>query len=82
MASVANWYGLGLCTDVPLAVCDDIRTSTVYQKAEEKKEALLLYYLHTVPMASWPSVAGALYNMKENTALQAIKVFLKRTPAG
>ena len=82
MASVGNWYALGLCADVPLAVCDHISTSTAYLTEEKKKEALLLYYLHNVPMASWPSVAGALHHMKENTALQAMKVFLKHTPAG
>ena len=35
--------------------------STAYQTEEEKKEALLLYYLHTMPMASWQNVAGALH---------------------
>ena len=83
MASVKNWYRLGpyyggLC--VPLAVCDEI--STAYQTEEEKKEALLLYYLDTMPMASWQNVAGALHYQKEETALQAVKVFLKLTLAG
>ena len=85
MASVKNWYGLGwqpggLC--VPLAVCDEIRASTAYQTEEEKKEALLLYYLRTMPMASWHNVAGALHWGKKVTALQAVKALLKYTPAG
>ena len=83
MASVKNWYehfhgGL----DVPDTVCDGISDSTAYQTEEEKKEALLLYYLHTMPMASWQNVAGALHYMKEETALQAVKAFLKYTLAG
>ena len=87
MASVKNWYGLGGYTGggglyVPFAVCDEIRDSTAYQTEEEKKEALLLYYLHTIPMASWQNVAGALHFQEEETALQAVKVFLKFTPAG
>ena len=85
-ASVENWYNLGQYggggLNVPLAVCDDIRYNTAYKTEEQKKEALLLYYLHTVPMASWPSVAGALHYREEKTALQAVNVFLKRTPAG
>ena len=84
-ASVKDWHGLGQyigSLDVPTTVCDDIKDNTAYKTEEEKKEALLLYYLHTVPMASWPSVAGALHYRKEKTALQAINVFLKRTPAG
>ena len=84
-ASVKNWYDLGQYTgglNVPTAVCDDITNNTAYKTEEQKKEALLLYYLHTMPMALWPSVAGALHYRKEKTALQAINVFLKRTPAG
>ena len=85
MASVKNWYDLGVYYGglyVPVAVCDEIRASTAYQTEEEKKEALLLYYLDTMPMASWQNVAGALHFRKEKTALQAVKVFLKFTPAG
>ena len=85
MASVKNWYWLGQYDGglyVPTAVCDEIRDSTAYQTEEEKKEALLLYYLHTMPMASWQNVAGALHYRKEETALQAVKALLKYTPAG
>ena len=84
MASVKNWYYLGQRggLNVPDAVCHEIRDSTAYQTEEEKKEALLLYYLDTMPMASWQNVAGALHFRKEKTALQAVKVFLKLTLAG
>ena len=85
MASVKNWYGLGRYTgglDVPHAVCNEIMASTAYQTEEEKKEALLLYYLRTMPMASWQNVAGALHWRKEVTALRAVKALLKYTPAG
>ena len=83
MASVKNWYDLGRYVgglDIPIAVCDEIRANTATE--EEKKEALLLYYLHNMPMASWQSVAGALHFREEVTALQAVKAFLKYTPAG
>ena len=63
-------------------MCDDIRGNTAYKTEEEKKEALLVYYLLTMPMASWPSVAGALHRREEKTASQAVKVFLKGKPAG
>ena len=84
-ASVKNWYDLGQFAgglNVPTAVCDDIRGNTAYTTEEEKMEALLFYYLRTMPMASWPSVAGALHYTAEKTALQAVKVFLKDTAAG
>ena len=63
-------------------MCDEIKDNTDYQTEEEKKEALLLYYLRTMPMASWPSFAGALHYREETTASQAVKVFLKDIPAG
>ena len=53
-----------------------------YETEEEKKEALLLYYLRNVPSASWQNVAGALHYMEEVTALEAVNVFLKSPPAG
>ena len=54
----------------------------IYWTKEEKKEALLRYYLDNAPMVSWPSVAGALHYRKEKTALQDVKIFLKDTAAG
>ena len=63
-------------------MCDDIRDNTTYKTEEKKKEALLLYYLLTMPMASWPSVAGALHRRGEKAASQAVKDYLKTTPAG
>ena len=88
LASVHDWHSLG-CGDVyvvciglgvPVAVCDEIRDSADYQTVEEKKSAMFLYYLRTVPQPSWQTVAGALYGREEVTALEAVKVFLKHTP--
>ena len=59
-----------------------IKSNTAYKTEEEKKEALLLYYLHTVARASWQNVAGALHRMEQVTALEAVNVFLQSTPAG
>ena len=81
-ASVKNWQlgdyfsGLG----VPEAVRDEINTA--YQTEEEKKEAILLYFLHNVPMASWQRVAGVLHYVEEKTALEAVRAFTIFTPAG
>ena len=87
LASVHNWHSLGWGgtyigggLGVPYAVCDEIRDSADYQTEEEKKKAMLLYYLHTVPQPSWQTVAGALYRREEVIALEAVKVFLKHTP--
>lgn len=83
--SVKKWDELGHIYSglgVPGAVIDKIKSNTAYKTEKQKKEALLLYYLHTVPMASWQNVAGALHRMEEVTALEAVNVFLQSTPAG
>ena len=74
-SSVRDWYdpenGLG----VPLLVLDKIRANPATTE-EVKRTEVLLYFLRNVPMASWEMVAGALYSMEEEMALQAVKKFL------
>ena len=83
LASVKDWHSLGyynggLC--VPPAVGDDIRDNRPNKTEEEKKTEMLVYYLHTMPQASWQTIASALYYMEEVTALEAVKRFLHHTP--
>ena len=85
MASVMMWCELGWYPGgltVPYSVCAAIRANPAYKTDEEKREALLLYYLQTVSVASWQHVAGALQYREEAKALQAVKDFLKHIPAG
>ena len=77
-SSVQNWddlghyyYGLGVPTDVRDKISDNPAILT-----EEGKTAMLHYFLNNVPMASWQKIAGVLYYMEEETALQAAKRFL------
>ena len=70
-------YGLG----VPDAVIDKIKSNTAYPTEEERKETLLVYYLHTVARASWQTVAGVPHRREEVTALKAVNTFLESTPA-
>ena len=84
LASVKDWHSLG-CKytgglDVPGAVCDDIRDNRPNKTDEEKKTEMLVYYLHTMPQASWQTIAGVLYYREEVTALEAVKRFLHHTP--
>ena len=85
MISVVNWYKLGdyeCGLGVPRAVLDEIKNNTAYKTEEDKKEALLRYFLKNVPMASWEKVAGALYRMEEKTALEAVKAIMILRPTG
>ena len=82
-----DWYRLG-CYDysanavaglgVPLAVLDEIRANPAMTE-EDKKTKVLLYFLSNAPMASWEKVAGVLYSMEEERALEAVKEFLTVT---
>ena len=82
LASVKDWRNLGYAggLGVPTAVGDDIRDNRPNKTEEEKKTEMLVYYLHTVPQASWQTIAGALYYWEEVTALEAVKRFLHHTP--
>ena len=78
-SSVRHWrrlgdyrYGLG----VPYDVLNEIRRNPAILTKEDKMAAMLQYFLNNVPMASWQKVAGALYSVKEEKALQAAKKFL------
>ena len=70
---LGDYYnGLG----VPGPVLREIRDNPAMTTEEDKRTEVLLYFLRNDPMASWERVAGALYNMKEERALQAVKKFL------
>ena len=76
-SSVQNWWRLGNYVSglgVPPPVLHEIRDNAIL--TEDKMAAMLQYFLNNVPMASWQKVAGALYWMEEETALQAAKRFL------
>ena len=87
-SSVKNWYCLGRSdygTDVllpglglPFPVLDEIRVNPSMTE-ENKKTKVLLYFLSNAPMASWEKVAGILYSMEEERALEAVKEFLTVT---
>ena len=58
---------------------NEISANRTILTEEDKMTAMLQYFLNNVPMASWQKVAGALYMMKEEKALQAAKKFLTVT---
>ena len=78
-SSVQDWWGLGdylYGLGVPHPVRDEISDNPANLTEEDKMTAMLQYFLNNVPMASRQKVAGALYWMKEEKALQAAKKFL------
>ncbi|CAI8058445.1 hypothetical protein GBAR_LOCUS31785 [Geodia barretti] len=81
-----RWWGLGGLGEYNhgLGVPDDVMREIRYDAAnpteEDKKTGVLLYFLHNVPSASWERVAGVLYYMEEEKALQAVKEFMTVSP--
>ena len=83
-----RWWGLGGLGEYNhgLGVPDDVMREIRYDAAnpteEDKKTGVLLYFLHNIPSASWERVAGVLYYMEEEKALQAVKEFMTVSPGG
>ena len=58
---------------------DQIRASRSYSSEEEKRVAVLQYYLQTVPGVSWGRIAGVLWYLEEHTALETVRQYLPYT---
>ena len=61
---------------VPMSVRNEIRASPSYSSEDEKRMAVLQYCLQTLPGVSWGRIAGVLWRLKEDKALQTIKQYL------
>ena len=61
---------------VPYSVWSQIRDSQSYSSEEEQRLADLQYYLQTVPGVSWGRIAGVLWRMEEDTALDTVRQYL------
>ena len=83
MSTVRDFWdagGLLQCLGVPHTVKDQITASQLYTSEDEKRMAVLQYYLQTVPGASWGSIASALWGMEEQTALETVRQYLPHKP--
>ena len=78
LLSVKDWHSLG-CSGLEIlsSVCDHIRGSLDYSTEEEKKRALIKYYLRTMPDVSWKGIATGLFRREEKAALKAVNDYLK-----
>ena len=67
---------LNNCLGVPVSVYHQINANPSYPTEEQRREAMITYYINTIPLASWATVAGGLYWKGENVALEAVKKYL------
>ena len=73
-------YGvLDLRLEVPYSVYLQINANPSYPTEEKRREAMIVYYLNTIPLASWATLAGRLYRMEEHVSLEAVRKYLHHT---
>jgi len=68
------WDDLAFALRVPASIRDQITKQ--FHTPEQKREALVTYWLQVVPNASWEMLAGALYFWENSKAVEATKKFL------
>ena len=66
--------------DVPYSVYRQINANPSYPTEEKKREAIITYFLNTIPLASWATLAGKLYyDWEEHVSLEAVRKYLHHT---
>ena len=66
-----QWDDLAFALRVPVSKRDQITKQ--FRTPEQKREALVKYWLQVVPNASWELLAGALYFWENSKAVEATK---------
>ena len=77
--STVNLISLVGCLGLPVSVYIQIMDNSSYSTEEEKREAMIAYFLNTILLASWATLAGGLYRKKENVSLEAVRKYLHHT---
>ena len=77
--STAVLGGLCNCLGVRVSVYDQIMANSSYSTEEERREALIVYFLNTIPLASWATLARELYKREERHSLEAVRKYLHHT---
>ena len=59
----------------------EYKISQDYATPEQQRNAIVRYWLQSMPNASWSGLAGGLYIMEEMTTLEAVKQYF-HNPTG
>ena len=79
VTSAVDYGDLNVCLEVPLSVYAQIRADPAYPTEEKKRAALIAYFLHSLPRASWAMLAGLLYYEEQHSSLEAAREYLQHT---
>ena len=77
--STVDYGSLNDCLEVPDSVFFQINVNPSYPTEEKKREAIITYFLNTVPLASWATLAGKLHYQEEHVSLEAVRKYLHHT---
>ena len=77
--STVDYVRLNDCLDMPRSVFYQIDANPSYPTKEKKREAIITYFLNTVPLASWATLAGKLYYREDHVSLEAVRKYLHHT---
>ena len=70
---------LDACLGVPGSVYLQIMENPSYSTEEERREAMIAYFLNNIPLASWATLAGRLYWKERSVSLEAVRKYLHHT---
>ena len=79
VTSAVAYSDLNYCLDVPLSVYWQINANPAYPTEKKKREAQIAYFLHSLPLASWATLAGRLYYREQHSSLEAAREYLQHT---
>ena len=70
---------LDVCLGVPDLVYYPIKANPSYPTEEGRREAIIVYFLNNIPLASWATLAGGLYREEKSVSLEAVRKYLHHT---
>ena len=76
MEGVRWWRDVGWWLSVPKAILDKIDAEC--SSDDERISALASYMVTTIPSITWEDIAGALYRMDEERAVERVKPYMQR----
>ena len=79
VTSTLDYFDLSDCLKVPDSVYVQIKANPSYPTEEKRREAVISYYLNTIPLASWVRIAGWLYYWEKHDSLEAVRKYLHHT---
>ena len=64
---------------VSVSVAFQIITNPSYATEEKRRKATIAYYLGTIPLASWATLAGEFYRKERHVSLEAVRKYLRHS---